>query len=103
MWQDIDNNLCTSDEKEDGIKGVENKKNNVKVKFSQKSNSNYLYRVKDGEYSIFVGAYKKGDVAPNKVEAVIEDNSEEADKKKDKLKIDEASILKNTSSKVTYL
>ena len=101
-WQDIDNNLCTSDEKEDGVKGVENKKNNVKVKFSQKSNSNYLYRVKDGEYSISVGAYKKGNVAPNKVEAVIEDNSAEADKKKDKLKIDEASILKNTSSKVTY-
>ena len=102
LWQDIDNNLCTSDEKEDGIKGVENKKNNVKVKFSQKSNSNYLYRVKDGEYSIFVGAYKKGDVAPNKVEAVIAENSAETDKKSNKLKIEDASILENTNSKITY-
>ncbi len=102
LWQDIDNNLCTSDEKEDGIKGVENKKNNVKVKFSQKSNSNYLYRVKDGEYSIFVGAYKKGDVTPNKVEAVIAENSAETDKKSNKLKIEDASILENTTSKITY-
>jgi len=103
IWQDIDNNFSESTEKEDGFSGVENKKNSVKVKFSNKSNANYLYRVKDGDYSIFVGVYKKGENLPNKVDAVIAQNSAtETNDKAQKKNLEEVVELKNQTSKVTY-
>ena len=81
-WEEIDNRLADSASADDGFSGLENRQNNVKIKFAKKSNSRYLYRIKDGSYSIYVGADQKGAAPVYSVSAVLRQSAQRRTRQK---------------------
>lgn len=52
QWKDIDNSLNETTDSETNDKVLENKENNVKVHFSEKTNKKDLVKVKSGNYTL---------------------------------------------------
>ena len=100
-WKEIDNRLADSASADDGFSGLENRQNNVKIKFAKKSNSRYLYRIKDGSYSIYVGADQKGAAPVYSVSAVLRQSGAEEDAP-EKRSVNEAASLRKNIAAVTY-
>lgn len=106
-WQEIDNRMIGTAAADDGFSGPENKQNNVKIKFANKSSANDLYRIRDGAYSIFIGVDKTGSRELNRVSAVVRQNDavEETLERRSSaegLSIEEAAELKKNIAAVTY-
>ena len=100
-WQEIDNRMTECGAGDDGFAGAENRENNVKIKFANQSAAHYLYRIKDGAYSIYIGAGQKGALKPNKVWAVVRQN-EAVKGTPEGLSVKEAASLKKNIAVVMY-